>query len=323
MLEQGSRVMSAVHKRLHYAMRQEFKLLTRVMHESLPQEYPFSVEGGDETIMASDFDDRIDVVPVSNPNIFSQAQRIALAQAQLQMATQAPQMHNMHEAFRRMYDALGVKDVDKLLNQPSSQEPIPKDPAQENIDALENVGLKAFDGQNHDAHIVSHMLFSASPIAAQTPSIIMALQKHVTEHVKIKSEEMAMMQFMQQSQGQPPTDDQMLEIEMIIAQNISQELQNVRQLSMQIAGQGQPQQPQGPDPLIALKEREIGIKEQEAMADIQEGQAKLDLERQKMMERSRQFDDRLQSQEQMTAQRLDAQAERELLRLRANRGNQS
>ena len=180
-----------------------------------------------------------------------------------------------------------------------------------------------FDGQNHDAHIVSHMLFSASPIAAQTPSIIMALQKHVTEHVKIKSEEMAMMQFMQQSQGQPPTDDQMLEIEMIIAQNISQELQNVRQLSMQIAGQGQPQQPQGPDPLIALKEREIGIKEQEAMADIQEGQAKLDLERQKMMERSRQFDDRLQSQEQMTAQRLDAQAERELLRLRANRGNQS
>jgi hypothetical protein len=110
--------MSAVHKRLHYAMRQEFKLLTRVMHESLPQEYPFSVEGGDETIMASDFDDRVDVLPVSNPNIFSQAQRIALAQAQLQMATQAPQMHNMHEAFRRMYDALGVKDVDKLLNQP-------------------------------------------------------------------------------------------------------------------------------------------------------------------------------------------------------------
>lgn len=322
MLEQGTRVMSAVHKRLHYAMRQEFKLLTRVMHESLPQEYPFSVEGGDETVMAADFDDRVDVIPVSNPNIFSQAQRIALAQAQLQMATQAPQMHNMHEAFRRMYDALGVKDVDKLLNQPSSQEPVPKDPAQENIDALENVGLKAFDGQNHDAHIVSHMLFSASPIAAQTPSIIMSLQKHVTEHVKIKAEEMAMMQFMQQSQGQPPNDDQMLEIEMIIAQNIAQELQTVRQLSMQIAGQGQ-QQPQGPDPLIALKEREIGIKEQEAMADIQEGQVKLDLERQKMMERSRQFDDRLQSQEQMTAQRLNAQAERELLRLRANRGNQS
>ena len=111
----------------------------------------------------------------------------------------------------------------------------------------------------------------------------------------------------------------MLEIEMMIAQNIAQELQALRQLSMQIAGQGQ--QEQGPDPLIALKEKEIGIKEQATVADIQESQAKLELERQKMGERSRQFDDRLQSQEQMTAKRLNAQAERELLRLRANRGN--
>ena len=318
MLEQGSRVMSAVHKRMHYSMRQEFKLMVRVMHESLPQEYPFSVEGGDQTIMASDFDGRIDVVPISNPNVFSQAQRIALAQAQLQMATQAPEMHNMHEAFRRMYDALGVKDVDRLLNAPSTAEEIPKDPAQENIDAIENVSLKAFDGQNHDAHIMSHLLFSASPLAGQTPSIISALQKHVTEHVKIKSEETAMMQFMQQSQGQPPTDDQLLEIEMMIAQNIAQELQAVRQMSQQIAGQGQ-EQPQGPDPLIVLKEKEIGIKEQQTMADIANDQAKLGLEEQKMAERSRQFDDRLQSQEQMAAQRLDAHAQRELLRLRANR----
>ena len=318
MLEQGSRVMSAVHKRMHYSMRQEFKLMVRVMHESLPQEYPFSVEGGDQTIMASDFDGRIDVVPISNPNVFSQAQRIALAQAQLQMATQAPEMHNMHEAFRRMYDALGVKDVDRLLNAPSTAEEIPKDPAQENIDAIENVSLKAFDGQNHDAHIMSHLLFSASPLAGQTPSIITALQKHVTEHVKIKSEETAMMQFMQQSQGQPPTDDQLLDIEMMIAQNIAQELQAVRQMSQQIAGQGQ-EQPQGPDPLILLKEKEIGIKEQQTMADIANDQAKLGLEEQKMAERSRQFDDRLQSQEQMAAQRLDAHAQRELVRLRANR----
>jgi hypothetical protein len=318
MLEQGSRVMSAVHKRMHYSMRQEFKLMVRVMHESLPQEYPFSVEGGDQTIMASDFDGSINVVPISNPNVFSQAQRIALAQAQLQMATQAPEMHNMHEAFRRMYDALGVKDVDKLLNAPSTAEEIPKDPAQENIDAIENVSLKAFDGQNHDAHIMSHLLFSASPLAGQTPSIISALQKHVTEHVKIKSEETAMMQFMQQSQGQPPTDDQLLDIEMMIAQNIAQELQAVRQMSQQIAGQGQ-EQPQGPDPLILLKEKEIGIKEQQTMADIANDQAKLGLEEQKMAERSRQFDDRLQSQEQMAAQRLDAHAQRELVRLRANR----
>jgi hypothetical protein len=319
LLEQGSRVMSAVHKRLHYAMRQEFKLMTRVMHESLPQEYPFSVEGGDQSVMASDFDDRVDVIPVSNPNVFSQAQRIALAQSQLQLATQAPQIHNMHEAFRRMYDALGVKDIDKILNVDTSNEPMPKDPAQENIDVLDNIRLKAFDGQNHDAHIMSHLLFSASPIAAQNPVVLTALQKHVTEHVKIKAEEMAMVMFLQQNGQQAPTDDQMLEIEGMVAQVVAQELQNLRQLSIGIAGQAQPKQ-EGPDPLIALKQQELQIKAQAEQNDAAIDQAKIGLEQQKMAERARQFDERLVSQEQQTAARLDAQAQRELMRLRNNRG---
>ena len=320
LLEQGSRVMSAVHKRLHYAMRLEFKLMARVMHESLPQEYPFSVEGGDETVMASDFDDRVDVIPVSNPNVFSQAQRIALAQSQLQLATQAPQIHNMHEAFRRMYDALGVKDIDKILNVDSSSEPVPKDPAQENIDVLDNIRLKAFDGQNHDAHIMSHLLFSASPIAAQNPVVLTALQKHVTEHVKIKAEETAMVMFLQQNGQQAPTDDQMLQIEGMVAQIVAQELQNLRQMSIGIAGQAQPKEQQGPDPLIALKQQELQIKAQAEQNDAAIDQAKVVLEQQKMGERARQFDERLASQEAQTAARLDAQAQRELLRLRNNRG---
>ena len=320
LLEQGSRVMSAVHKRLHYAMRQEFKLMARVMHESLPQEYPFSVEGGDEAVMASDFDDRVDVIPVSNPNVFSQAQRIALAQSQLQLATQAPQIHNMHEAFRRMYDALGVKDIDKILNVDSSNEPVPKDPAQENIDVLDNIRLKAFDGQNHDAHIMSHLLFSASPIAAQNPVVLTALQKHVTEHVKIKAEETAMVMFLQQNGQQAPTDDQMLQIEGMVAQIVAQELQNLRQMSIGIAGQAQPKEQQGPDPLIALKQQELQIKAQAEQNDASIDQAKVVLEQQKMGERARQFDERLASQEAQTAARLDAQAQRELLRLRNNRG---
>ena len=320
LLEQGSRVMSAVHKRLHYAMRQEFKLMARVMHESLPQEYPFSVEGGDETVMASDFDDRVDVIPVSNPNVFSQAQRIALAQSQLQLATQAPQIHNMHEAFRRMYDALGVKDIDKILNVDSSNDPVPKDPAQENIDVLDNIRLKAFDGQNHDAHIMSHLLFSASPIAAQNPVVLTALQKHVTEHVKIKAEETAMVMFLQQNGQQAPTDDQMLQIEGMVAQIIAQELQNLRQMSIGIAGQAQPKEQQGPDPLVALKQQELQIKAQAEQNDAAIDQAKVVLEQQKMGERARQFDERLASQEAQTAARLDAQAQRELLRLRNNRG---
>jgi hypothetical protein len=319
LLEQGSRVMSAVHKRMHYAMRQEFKLMARVMHESLPQEYPFSVEGGDQAVMASDFDDRVDVIPVSNPNVFSQAQRIALAQSQLQLATQAPQIHNLHEAYRRMYDALGVKDVDKILNVDSSNEPVPKDPAQENIDVLDNIRLKAFDGQNHDAHIMSHLLFSASPIAAQNPVVLTALQKHVTEHVKIKAEETAMVMFLQQNGQQTPTDDQMLQIEGMVAQVVAQELQNLRQMSIGIAGQSQPKQ-EGPDPLIALKQQELQLKAQAEQNDTSLDQAKLGLEQAKVQERARQFDERLASQEAQTVARLDAQAQRELLRLRNNRG---
>ena len=144
MLEQGSRVMSAVHKRLHYAMRQEFKILARVMSETLPPEYPYSIEGADQSVMATDFDDRVDVIPVSNPNAFSQSQRILLAQTKLQLATQAPDMHNMHEVFRDMYEALGVTDVDRLMKAVPDEESVPLDPAQENINALDNMKLEAF-----------------------------------------------------------------------------------------------------------------------------------------------------------------------------------
>ena len=319
MLEQGSRVMSAVHKRLHYSMRQEFKALARVMHESLDQEYPYTVAGGDRKIMAEDFDDRIDVLPVSNPNIFSQAQRIALAQAQLELALQAPDMHNSYEAYRRMYEALGVRDIDKILKAPSASQPIPKDPAQENIDALENTELQAFEGQNHDAHIISHLTFGASPIVGQSPSIVTALQKHITQHVKLKAQEAIMIQFEAQSVEGELNDDTLLEMEAATAQMIATELQAVRKVSQGIVN-GPVGEEQGPDPLIALKEQELGIKEQKTAADIANDQAKLGLETQKLSERSRQFDDRLESQQSQTTERIDASDRREIMRLRQKEG---
>jgi chaperonin GroES len=317
MLEQGARVMSAVHKRLHYAMRKEFKILARVMHESLPQEYPYSVVGGEQTIMASDFDDRIDVVPVSNPNIFSQAQRIALAQSQLELAMQAPQLHNQQEAFRRMYEALGVRDIDSILKAPEVEEPQPKDPAQENVDALEEISLRAFEGQDHDAHIMAHLTFMASGMVQQLPNVIVALQKHVLEHIKLKAREQAAIQFVQQNQGQPATEDQMLQVEAMVAQIVAQELTAVRQLSQQIMGGGEEE---GPDPLIALKQQEIDLKGQKTQADIANDQAKISLDEQKMQERSRQFDDRLESQEKQTEQRINASDRREMMRLRQKEG---
>ena len=200
MMEQGSRVMSAVHKRLHYSMRQEFKILSRVMSESLPQEYPYSVQGADASVMREDFDDRVDVIPVSNPNVFSQAQRIVLAQTKLQLAGAAPELHNMHEVYRDMYEALGVTDVDRIMKAVPTEDPMPIDPAQENINSLDMLQLKAFEGQNHQAHIMAHLVFGSSAMVGALPPVAMALQKHVMEHVKIAAQEQAMVAFSQQVQ---------------------------------------------------------------------------------------------------------------------------
>mgnify|MGYP003633305157 FL=1 len=307
MLEQGSRVMSAVHKRLHYAMRQEFKILARVMSETLPSEYPYSVAGGDQSIMASDFDDRVDVIPVSNPNAFSQSQRILLAQTKLQLATQAPEMHNMHEVFRDMYEALGVTDVDRIMKAVPDDEPRPLDPAQENINALDNLELEAFQGQNHQAHIMAHMVFGSSPMVGQIPAIAMSLQKHVMEHVKLGAEEQAMAQM--QQAGPTAADQQELQYQAMVAQLVAEGMQKVKELSGQISGQG-------PDPLIQLKEKELEIKAQSEQSDAKMDQAKLQLDAKGQAMRGDQFEKRLQSQEQQTAARIQSAMDRELLKQR-------
>jgi len=311
LLEQGSRVMSAVHKRLHYGMRQEFKLLARVMSEYLPQEYPYAVMGGDRTIMRQDFDDRVDVVPVSNPNSFSQAQRISLAQSQLQMAMQAPQIHDLHEAYRRMYEALGVDDVDRILIAPSSEDPIPKDPAQENIDTIDSVQLKAFEGQDHDAHMMAHLTFGTSPMLQALPQSAIALQKHIIEHVKIKCQEMATAQLLQQTGGQALTPDLELQLESMVAQLNAQEFAKLKQLTAQITGQG-------PDPLVQLKQQELQLDAQKQQADMQIDQAELQMDQQRMTNKQTEFQQRLASQERQTQARIDAAREREIMKMRNN-----
>ena len=315
LLEQGTRVMSAIHKRLHYAMRQEFKILARVMAETLPPVYPYSVAGADQTVMASDFDDRVDIVPVSDPNIFSQSQRIALAQAQLQLAMQAPDLHDVYEAFYRMYDALGVRDVDRLLKPKDEGQPQPKDPAQENIDALNQVQLMAFEGQNHDAHIMAHLVFGSSPLVAQAVPVAVSLQKHVMEHAKFKAQERAMAEAMQmlgpRAAGQQMSPEIMMQIEGLVAQYIAQEMQALKELSAQISGMGEGQ---GPDPLVALKQQELTIKGQQVQAGIANDQAKLELDRLKVAERAREFDERMRQTEQLAREKLRAAAERETMR---------
>jgi hypothetical protein len=314
MLEQGSRVMSAVHKRLHYAMRIEFKMLARVMSESLPQEYPYSVEGAESAIMSSDFNDKIDVVPVSDPNMFSQAQRIALAQTKLQLAGAAPELHNMHEVYKDMYEALGVKDTDRIMKRIPDEEPSPKDPAQENIDSMDMVPLQAFEGQEHEAHIMAHMVFGSTPMVGGMPAIAMSLQKHIMEHVKIAARERAAVQFIQSRQavgGEAATEEEMLQIEGLTAQFVAEGMQMVKQMSQQVSGQG-------PDPLVQLKEQELQIKAQAEQADAQNDAAKLNLDAQNQQMRGAQFQQRLASQEKQTAARISAARERELLKQRGN-----
>jgi len=316
MMEQGARVMSAVHKRLHYAMRQEFKILSRVMSESLPQEYPYSVPGGDETIMQSDFDGRVDVIPVSNPNVFSQAQRIMLAQTKMQLAAQAPEIHNIHEVYRDMYEALGVTDIERIMKAVPAEEAEPIDPAQENINALDVLPLKAFEGQDHQAHIKAHLIFGTSGSVGSMPAVAMLVQKHVMEHVQVEAREKAAVTYLQQVQqtgGQPADEQQMLEIERLTAQMIAEGLQAVKQMSGELAGGGG-----GPDPLIALKEKELEIKAQSDAADNQIDQAKLDLDAQNQATRAEQFGKRLSSQEQQTQARIQAAMQREILKQQGN-----
>ena len=319
LLEQGSRVMSAIHKRLHYAMKTEFKILARVMEESLPPVYPYDVPGAESTVKATDFDDKVDVLPVSDPNIFSQSQRIALAQTELQMAMQAPDIHNIPEVYRRVYDALGVKNTDMILISDTPNDISPKDPAQENIDSLENGALQAFKGQNHMAHMQSHLLFITGGSASQMPNVQLAMQKHLLNHIQLQAEEQADQQFAQQNPNvalQDPATN--MQYQAMLAQFVAQGTQQLVELGKQIQGGGQEQ---APDPLIELKQQELQLKSQQEQNDMAMEQQQLQLDREKLAQREAQFQQRLQSQENMTAARIDAGMQRELLKQQSQKGD--
>jgi hypothetical protein len=209
------------------------------------------VPGESRKIKRKDFDKRVDILPVSDPNIFSVAQRITMAQTELQLAQSAPQMHNMHEAYRRMYEALGVRDIDNLLNSQNVDQP--KDPASENSQALDGSALKAFAGQQHDAHILAHLLFGLSPIMAASPQTAILLQKHIFDHIKIKAEEATEAELFQQYGTDPENLVSPLQKEAMVALKVAEYFQEVKKLQSELSGEGQQQ----PDPLIELKKAEI------------------------------------------------------------------
>jgi hypothetical protein len=198
LLERGSRTMSAIHKRIYSSMKEEFKLLANVFKLYLPPEYPYDVVGGQRTIKQTDFDDKVDIIPVADPNIFSQTQRISIAQTELQLAMANPGIHNMYEVYRNMYSALGVRDIDSILVKPD--QPTPKDPALEHIDALAGKPFQAFPGQDHRAHITAHLNFMATNMARNAPVIMASLEKNCFEHISLMAQEQVEIEFQKEIQ---------------------------------------------------------------------------------------------------------------------------
>ena len=290
-LEKGQKVISAIHKRLHYAQRNEFKILKRIFGEVLPQEYPYQVQGAQQSVFREDFSDNVDVIPVSDPNIFSTTQRIILAQTQLQMAQSAPQLHNMREAFRKMYLALNIRDIDDLLL--PEFEPTPKDPVQENMDALMNVPLKAFIQQNHDAHIQAHMAFMQNPQMQQNPQAMSALQAHIQEHIALKYR-VQMEQILAQ-QGiqlpQPGPDGQMPQLPPEMESQIAMA---AAQATQQITGQeqalAQAMAAQQQDPQREMFQEQMNLEYEKLSQKDRESQRKTDLELEKLDSQERQTD---------------------------------
>ena len=301
LMERGSRVMSGVHKRCYYAMRLEFKILARICGEFLPPEYPYDVYGGPRQIKSTDFDQRVDILPVADPNIMSMAQRVTLAQTQLQIAQSNPQLHNIHEAYRRVYEALGTKQIETLLK-PAPKQPEPLDPAKENARALQMRLLTAFEFQDHDAHIAAHTAFMNSRMVQINPQVYALLQSHVSDHISFKARaeiNSAMMQNpeMMQLQQQDPEQFQIM-YDAQVAQRASEITAELVQSEMAANAQKQ-------DPLVRIKQQEVDLRAMDMQRKAEEVQFKQEQENQRELAKL-QFDyDRLSQQDRQSDERLD------------------
>ena len=304
LLERGSMVMSAIHKRLHYAQSMEFRMLAQGFGMYLPDEYPYDVPGASRSIKRQDFNNMVAVLPVADPNIFSTAQRLLLAQTQLELAQSAPQMHNMYEAYYRVYAALNVRDIDGILRPQNSQ--MPKDPATENSDVLDGMELKAFAGQQHDAHIAAHLMMGLSPLIGANPLAAATLQKHVLQHVRLKAEEDVEVELFKQYGSDPKGMVSEIQREGMVALLVAQYMQQVRDLQNQLVGGAGGDA----DPVVQLKEKEIELRAQGLQQDAQVDQAKLQLDAQKLQQDEAAAQARIQSQENIAQLRAQVGRER-------------
>jgi hypothetical protein len=323
LLERGSRTMSAIHKRIYSALKNEFRILARVFKLYLPQEYPYDVVGGQRMIKQADFDDRVDILPVADPNIFSQTQRISLAQTELQLATSNPQMHNMYAAYRNMYEALGVKNIDQVLVKP--MQPLPKDPALEHIDALGGKQFQAFPGQDHRAHITAHLNFMATNIARNNPMIMASLEKNIFEHISLMAQEQIEIEFrneliqlqqMQQQMQMNPQIAQQIQMQVkmltekiesrkavLIAEMMGEFMEEEKKITSQFDN----------DPIAKLRARELDLRAMENDRKAKEADERINLDKMKTMMNQSNQEEKLEQNEELANLRANTSIEKTIL----------
>ena len=281
LLERSTKVLSAIHKRLHNSQKKEFRILSNVFQEYLPQEYPYNVANANNTIKLSDFDDRVDIFPISNPDIFSQSQRIAMAQEMMQLVQSNPEVHGpsgIYESYKRMYAAIGVDNIEQILVPPPQTEPKPIEAGFENNQLLLGNPAKAFPEQNHDAHIATHMSLLNTPPVQMNAQVQALIHSHIMEHLQMKSDILAQeqmppevlqqyQQIQQQAQQVSPAEQGVLmqQANSIIAQFSAPIMsQLIQEYTAKITS------PEDEDPLVAIRKQELALKGQELAIEQQQ-----------------------------------------------------
>jgi hypothetical protein len=325
LLERGSRVMSAIHKRLYVGLKNEFKLLADVFKTYLPPEYPYDVPGASRNVKVADFDDKIDILPVADPNIYSQTQRISMAQSQLQLAQSNPKMHNMYQAYRSMYEAFGIKNINAIL--PPPQPPQPMDPSLEHIMAISGKPFQAFPGQDHKAHIDAHLSFMSISMVQNNPAAMMSLQKNILEHISLMAQEQIQLEYveeikeMQMIQQQMQQMGPMMQNPQAMQQNpqAMQMQQRTKQLTSMMESrkavliaemtmdyakeEDKISSEVGGDPLLKLKSRELDLKARADQDRTDNNAARLDLDTMRAMMNDQQHDEKLEQNEELAEMR--------------------
>ena len=340
LLERGTKVMSAIHKRLHYSQRVEFQLLAQVFSEYLPPSYPYATGTGAQEVLNADFDGRVDVVPVSDPNIFSQSQRITMAQELLTMVQSNPEIHGptgIYEAYRRMYAALGVDDVEKLLQPPQlPPPPAPLDAGLENAQLLMGQPATAFEGQNHAAHIDAHRSLFMTDLIKNTPQLQGLIISHIMQHLQFLAAEIAQtqmppeqMQQIQELQAQiaqlPPEQQQQAasQIQVMQEQFSAPILAQLTSELLISIGQGDES-----DPLVQIRQQELALRAAEIESDNAQFEAKQEQRLAEKLLENELAQERLNTQKEiaddklnLARQRLGQQAELKLLDMQRQGGS--